>query len=142
MNTLKFDRVECGRCGGTGEYSFNQKDGTVCFGCKGKGKIMTKRGKAAAQWFIDQTTTTIKAVKAGDKVRIYADTYTVEQITEKGGVYTFDTTVKGKKHGFGYKADTPARIILEGEEKNTLMTQAIEYQNNLTKAGKQKKRAA
>lgn len=28
----------CGRCGGSGHYSFNPMDGTKCFGCSGTGK--------------------------------------------------------------------------------------------------------
>jgi len=34
----------CGRCGGSGQYSFNQIDGSVCYGCRGSGhKTPTKR---------------------------------------------------------------------------------------------------
>jgi hypothetical protein len=29
--------LACGRCGGYGEYSFNQMDGTMCYGCNGDG---------------------------------------------------------------------------------------------------------
>lgn len=29
--------VPCGRCGGSGSYSFNYMDGTRCYGCGGKG---------------------------------------------------------------------------------------------------------
>jgi hypothetical protein len=34
----------CKRCGGTGHYSFNQIDGTVCYGCNGSGlgKVTTR----------------------------------------------------------------------------------------------------
>lgn len=34
----------CGRCGGTGNYSFNQRDGTRCFGCAGAGHVVPKVG--------------------------------------------------------------------------------------------------
>lgn len=30
--------VACSRCGGSGSYSYNPKDGTRCFGCGGAGK--------------------------------------------------------------------------------------------------------
>lgn len=34
----------CGRCGGSGSYSFNQIDGSVCYGCRGSGhKTPAKR---------------------------------------------------------------------------------------------------
>ena len=29
----------CPRCLGTGRYSYNQKDGSVCYGCSGKGTV-------------------------------------------------------------------------------------------------------
>lgn len=32
----------CGRCGGTGSYSFNQFDGSRCYGCNGKGFVAPK----------------------------------------------------------------------------------------------------
>ncbi len=32
----------CGRCGGCGEYSFNQMDGSRCFGCSGYGHVKPK----------------------------------------------------------------------------------------------------
>lgn len=36
----------CGRCGGTGQYSFNQMDGTRCYGCMGaKVKLVVKRSQ-------------------------------------------------------------------------------------------------
>ncbi len=30
-------KTTCGRCGGSGSYSFNLRDGTVCYGCMGSG---------------------------------------------------------------------------------------------------------
>jgi len=36
----------CGRCGGTGEYSYNQMHGTMCYGCSGKGQVFPKNGYA------------------------------------------------------------------------------------------------
>jgi hypothetical protein len=38
----------CTRCGGSGEYSYNQRHGSVCYGCNGSGVVHTKR--AAAEW--------------------------------------------------------------------------------------------
>ena len=33
-------RMECPRCGGSGHYSYNQLDGTICYGCNGTGKAV------------------------------------------------------------------------------------------------------
>lgn len=36
----KIEMNTCGRCGGTGKFSFNQITGSVCFGCNGAGKLL------------------------------------------------------------------------------------------------------
>lgn len=46
---------KCKRCGGSGHYSYNSLDGTVCFGCRGSGKELltvrwyTEKEKAAQE---------------------------------------------------------------------------------------------
>lgn len=37
----------CGRCGGSGRYSYNMIDGSTCYGCNGSGKAPAKAIKAA-----------------------------------------------------------------------------------------------
>lgn len=44
---LVFEMEPCGRCGGSGEHQFNQRDGKVCWGCSGKGERLSARGKRA-----------------------------------------------------------------------------------------------
>ncbi|MFD8654964.1 DUF6011 domain-containing protein [Streptomyces mirabilis] len=46
--TLIFEMTPCGRCGGSGRYSYNQRHGSVCYGCSGKGEHLSSRGKRAA----------------------------------------------------------------------------------------------
>ena len=48
-----FEAETCGRCGGSGNYSFNQIDGTRCYGCGGSGIKLTKRGAAARAFYRD-----------------------------------------------------------------------------------------
>lgn len=43
LNFLKMVLVTCGRCGGEGRYSFNLKDGDVCYGCMGMRLVMPKK---------------------------------------------------------------------------------------------------
>jgi hypothetical protein len=38
--------VPCSRCHGSGHYSFNQIDGTRCYGCNGRGEVMPKWSKS------------------------------------------------------------------------------------------------
>lgn len=42
---IRFERKTCTRCGGSGEYSYCQMHGTVCFGCSGSGKQQSRNGK-------------------------------------------------------------------------------------------------
>ena len=44
-NILKYHKElvkVCSRCGGTGNYSWNQRDGSRCFGCGGSGYVLPK----------------------------------------------------------------------------------------------------
>jgi len=43
MKTKEKVLSACGRCGGTGEHSFHLIHGTVCFGCKGSGKVFINK---------------------------------------------------------------------------------------------------
>lgn len=42
-----FETRDCGRCGGSGHYSYNTMDGTRCYGCRGSGKVLTPKAKKA-----------------------------------------------------------------------------------------------
>lgn len=47
VTRIAYESVECGRCGGSGHYSYNQLDGTRCYGCNGSGYVLTDAGRAA-----------------------------------------------------------------------------------------------
>lgn len=48
-NKDMFETETCGRCGGSGRYSFNTMDGDRCYGCQGSGIRFTKKGRAALE---------------------------------------------------------------------------------------------
>lgn len=48
---ILFDEEPCGRCGGTGQHQYNQRDGRVCWGCNGTRVRLSRRGKAAFEAF-------------------------------------------------------------------------------------------
>ena len=58
----------CYRCGGCGEYSYNQIDGTVCYGCNGSGKRLGK-GYTEKQWQARQKREEAKRRKAEEASR-------------------------------------------------------------------------
>lgn len=72
----------CGRCGGTGHYSYNQIDGTMCYGCGGKGVVIDK--KAAKKAGINITPTAeLKTCKPGDIIESSKLPYRVNSVVWK-----------------------------------------------------------
>jgi hypothetical protein len=70
--SVAFELTACGRCGGCGEYSFNLRDGSTCYGCSGSGKALSRAGKAARKAYeavMSGMTHTYADVKREDRVR-------------------------------------------------------------------------
>lgn len=67
----------CGRCGGTGRYSFNLIDGDRCYGCGGSGRVpMTPKGQKAIK-----PTAELRNCKVGDIIKHQRVLYRVDSIT-------------------------------------------------------------
>lgn len=47
MANLSYETTHCGRCGGSGRYSYCQMYGDTCFKCGGSGKALSRKGAAA-----------------------------------------------------------------------------------------------
>lgn len=77
-------RLPCHRCGGSGKYSFNYRDGTMCLACKGKGteiqtvrvytekeynKLIANKAKAAQRKEAEKQKKFEEAVAAGEKAK-------------------------------------------------------------------------
>lgn len=60
----------CGRCGGSGRYSYNSMDGDRCYGCGGTGLVLTKAGAAAREAWLEANTDVIPAleIREGDVI--------------------------------------------------------------------------
>jgi len=52
INKYGFPLEVCGRCHGTGNYSYNEIDGTTCYGCSGSGFKITKSAQKAYDAFL------------------------------------------------------------------------------------------
>src|SRR5262245_52118862 len=44
---IHYDQQTCGRCGGSGRYSYNTMHGSTCYGCAGTGTRDTRDGNRA-----------------------------------------------------------------------------------------------
>lgn len=156
-----FESEVCGRCGGSGHYSYNQRDGTVCYGCGGKKERLTKRGAEAQRFFRELMQRKVSELKIGDVVR-----YT--GVTMGGGLYSAAAPVveldlepkvtawsikngeriplphvsyvtehsKLGRSSHGAPPDSSVEIVGSDEERREAIEKALAYQASLTKAGK------
>lgn len=65
MSKITWDNETCGRCGGSGRYSFNLMHGSTCYGCGGVGKTLTALGKRQRAHWRDSLTVPARDVQPG-----------------------------------------------------------------------------
>lgn len=63
----------CSRCGGSGHYSYNQLDGTTCYGCRGSGKQVLE-----VRWYTESQRAALD--RAADKRRAAAEAKKQERV--------------------------------------------------------------
>lgn len=133
-----FETQTCTRCGGCGHYSFNQFNGTTCFGCGGSGAMLTKRGRAAQDYYQSLRNIMPEAVTVGMHIKGWNGTYTVAEIV---GI---DTILKSSKAthilfksagGKVYAENLSAPVQIAGADLEGIREKALAYQATLTKAG-------
>ena len=146
-NPPLFEHALCGRCGGSGSFSFNLMHGTRCFGCGGCGFKLTKRGRAAQAFLIDMRKVPLGDLKVGDRVlwdmvnfRVFAPVETIE-VTVSGSLDVSGTDAKGRR--VGVIADPACRIMKSfgPEEKRAQVERALAFQSTLTARGTPSKRS-
>ena len=62
---VTFETTTCGRCGGSGHYSFHPDYGTKCFKCSGSGKELSKKAKVASGKYEAAMTIPASEIKVG-----------------------------------------------------------------------------
>lgn len=148
MATISYEKETCCRCGGTGQYSYNQVDGSRCYGCGGTGQRLTKRGKAAKAFADTLLNLRIDQVQIGQRVTDTCmgrrTTITVKSIeqTENGmrlenGEWRalIVTHLRGETHEIA-----GGGIMVRATPSAEQAEQIMAYQANLTKAGKPRAR--
>ena len=166
LNTV-FEKEICGRCHGTGQFSFNQVDGSRCYGCGGKGERLTKRGAAANAYFLSLCQTPLSALSVGDviqceqmsvdgshRLRYFAQIVEISEPRELSrslnhatgewrsniGVVVKTAHEKHGSSGLAANSETLVRKAQSPEEKAAKIADALAYQARLTKTGEERKR--
>ena len=153
---MEYEKETCGRCGGSGQYSYNQIDGSRCYGCGGSGQRLTKRGAAAKAKADEMLDLRIEDLPEGRKAR-YSDflcgrRYTFSRVEEKEPqswrivgekripMRSFDLLARQSDGSYkkvaGVGEGIKVRMIPTEDDIKFLR----DYQDNLTKAGKPRKR--
>lgn len=134
-----FEIQTCGRCGGSGRYSWNQMDGDRCYGCYGSGVVLTKRGAAARAYWVDMMEVFVSEIKVGwfmEVDRQFLKVQAIDWSDLNGG----QCMLKTKKCTYCIKPDAVHEAVESVEEYHKLLKAAGEYQKFLTKAGNVAKR--
>ena len=150
-----FEVKICSRCHGSGQYSYNQIDGSRCYGCSGEKVQYTKRGKAAKLFYKASLEMDPADVQVGQRIETTSGgKYTVAEIVgvEQQGSYmlpdgTWKPTmvhvfISAQGTRFTATANYKVKLVPHGEDKARLVAAALAYQDTLTATGTPRKRAA
>ena len=164
QNATEFESETCSRCGGSGHYSYCQMYGTTCFKCRGRKRVYTKRGAAAALYLESLRKKPAREFQPGDllymegipgftkskfyKVLSLRLKTAAERYAEGARGATIDGVEKQlhdsleiEMEGYGWEG-SPDEMLRKGctaEEKAATLKQALAYQATLTKMGKPRK---
>ena len=156
MASVSFERETCTRCGGTGKFSYNLKDGDMCYGCKGSGMKLSKRGAAAAAYAREISEVAIEdAIKNGFEftVNIFGKDIRVARTEfvpaeESGSAKLNPITGEYVPYAIYRCFAASGKCLISGPDTMQvrrvitadMVKQVEDYQASLTKAGKVSKR--
>lgn len=146
-----FEAKFCGRCGGSGRFSFNLMDGDRCYGCHGSGIQLTARGKAAKAHLISLQQIAVSDLQVGmfifdNEVNKFLPI--LEIGTEPCGWLVVGDEripmfpIKTRRGGLGMTKTSVVRAVRSDEERRAKEAEALVYESTLTKQGKPSKRAS
>ena len=159
----KFDRKVCGRCAGSGKFSWCQTHGSVCFDCHGTGTVYTKRGAAAAAFYRASLEKVATDIVVGDVILLrgfscgsfaqasqWVKVVSVSRdsssawSTAPDGTRTYHEQVllaceqvkdPSKKSSLGLNLTSRERVAQSKEQVRVKREAALDYQDTLTKQG-------
>lgn len=145
LETPAYETETCSRCHGSGNYSWNQINGSTCFKCRGQKRTYTKRGYSALLYAKQLRAVPIADVKIGD--RIYwgkggrCTVTAIDDPAPSGVRYLRDgemidalsITVHGRD---GFKSSFGVNEEVRAGWTDEMVANVNAYQAALTKAGK------
>ena len=148
---MQYENTECSRCGGTGKFSYNLKDGDTCYGCGGRKVTLTERGQAARKFYEDSLRVAANEVKVGWYIfdSIYSKWNKVTEINDDplnfcmvDGVKRQNIIFTTAKHRSAYPYDAIVKAVEGNDSIKEKMAEALAHQDTLKVDGKPKKKAS
>lgn len=141
-----FETKSCGRCGGSGSYSYCQMHGSRCFGCGGTGIQLTNRGSAAQRHLHSELQSTeAHLVRVGEWV-YYEDFFsgrarfcqvTAIRTDDPSGQVILELSRGGKVVvSYGTYPQSRLRWVRDEAHRKASIAAALEYQATLGVNGK------
>jgi hypothetical protein len=154
--TTRFETKTCSRCAGSGSYSFNQIDGSRCYGCGGSGLQLTKRGAVARAHFYATTRVAIEDVRPGwiiwDEAFlgrrakwmpvVEAGPSETRSSVDGGATWIAHLMVRTARGSYSAPAGSMVRAAPDAATINALLDAAVAFQATLTATGKPARRSA
>lgn len=155
---VTFETKTCGRCQGSGEYSYCQTWGHTCFKCgylpgvRGTGRSFTKRGLVAREFFVAQLPRKqAQSLVPGElflwneKVRTVVAVRPSTSAVVRDGVAISEGYLDIETPNVTYSLVPVAQeceMVPEAEQVEAALAAALAYQETLTKSGTERKRKA
>ncbi len=160
----RMETTTCSRCGGSGRYSYNMRDGDRCYGCSGKGVNYTKRANVALNMFRELRQQPLDLFNVGDLVRTRVNgvertvqlaegihesgvsTYGKnsdgsinydEKIVHMGVTFSYGKPENRQRYGYSWNPDSTPTLgaVVSDELHAHAVNLLVEYQTLLTQQG-------
>jgi hypothetical protein len=153
MTNTTFETETCGRCGGSGKFSYCPMYGDRCFKCCGAKAVLTKRGAAAQKYFTELCSKPARELVAGDRIQTSRGWETVQEVAPYDNTGAWSSVNGVRTPGrtdllqiqtelclfLGVAPEKLERVAQGKEEKAAKLALAMEYQASLTKTGTPRK---
>jgi hypothetical protein len=138
---MTFETENCGRCGGSGHYSYCSQYGTICFKCKGRKVAFTKRGARANSLYASFLTKSLDNLRVGDLIWendfFKGSSWMKVESIHPDALNPGLTTVQTDKMGLGVHSTHRFRVKALPSQREGLLLIALAYQEVLNKTGKE-----
>lgn len=133
---IRYEKAVCGRCAGSGEYSYNAMHGTTCYGCSGKGTTLSRTGAAAAKIIramrTEMTRVPVETIRPGTHIHLGGRWRRVIEVRtgDAAGHRAPDHPelipihIRAQGHGLGTYAGQTVQIPVTPEQWATLVAKA------------------